>query len=205
MGGVNLKLLKEDGCIYLIEKIKSSFMKKTPAGSAVKPVYVNSSGVPTACSYTLGAACEKNVTTEVKNGNHNLVTSNAVAVALNDSTSATSAYSEGIWTPQIGYTGESTYYYLHDGKYKKIGNVVFLTCLADHFKANGNDAVYIAKSSFPFAMAADGFISGQINNTYLGGSGLVSYSDYINSFSCPSKSFSSDGPSTYTISIVYTI
>ena len=114
-------------------------------------------------------------------------------------------YEESNWTPQIGYSGESSYYYLHDGKYKKIGNVVFLTCLADHFKADGNDTVYIAKSSLPFTMAADGFICGQINNTYSGNSGLVSYSNNIQSFICPSKSFSSNGPSTYTISIVYTI
>ena len=57
--------------------------KLSSAGSSTTPVYVNSSGVPTACSYSLGAAASKGVDTTVNSGSANLVTGGAVYSAIN--------------------------------------------------------------------------------------------------------------------------
>lgn len=53
------------------------------AGSSTQPIYINSSGTPTACNYTLGAAAAKAVTTSVTSGSTSLVTSGAVYTAVN--------------------------------------------------------------------------------------------------------------------------
>ena len=53
------------------------------AGSSTKPIYINSSGVPTACSYSIGTAASYSVTTSVTSGSSALVTSGAVYNAIN--------------------------------------------------------------------------------------------------------------------------
>lgn len=52
------------------------------AGSSTQPIYINSSGVPTACSYSLGDAAAKAVTTSVTDGSTSLVTSGGVYTAV---------------------------------------------------------------------------------------------------------------------------
>ena len=59
--------------------------KVTSIGSSTKPIYINSSGVPTACSYNIGAAASYGVTTSVTSGSSSLVTSGAVYTAINSS------------------------------------------------------------------------------------------------------------------------
>lgn len=57
--------------------------KVTSIGSSTKPIYINSSGVPTACNYSIGAAASKSVDTTVTSGSSNLITSGAVYTAIN--------------------------------------------------------------------------------------------------------------------------
>ena len=57
-------------------------------GSSSKPIYINSSGQPTACSYSIGTAASYGVTTSVSSGSSSLVTSGAVYNAINSSSSA---------------------------------------------------------------------------------------------------------------------
>lgn len=52
------------------------------AGSSTQPIYINSSGVPTKCNYSLGDACAKAVTTSVTSGSTSLVTSGGVYTAV---------------------------------------------------------------------------------------------------------------------------
>lgn len=121
----------------------------------------------------------------------------------NNSGSGKTNYESATWIPKIGYQGESSYYYLYDGKYEKIGDLVFLTCCAGHFKANGEDTVYISKSSIPFPMAENGFMFGRMNNGYAG-SCLINYDDPIYSFSSVKQgNFSASIPVPYVISIIY--
>ena len=53
----------------------------TSAGSSTTPVYF-SDGKPVACSYTLGAACARSVTSTASSGNTSLITSGGVYSAL---------------------------------------------------------------------------------------------------------------------------
>lgn len=57
-------------------------------GSSSKPIYINSSGQPTACSYSIGTAASYGVTTSVSSGSSSLVTSGAVYNAINSSSSS---------------------------------------------------------------------------------------------------------------------
>ena len=69
------------------------------AGSSTTPIYINSSGVPTACSYSLGAAASKSVTTSVTSGSSALVTSGAVYTAINNKQDKLPAGTSGqVWT-----------------------------------------------------------------------------------------------------------
>lgn len=121
----------------------------------------------------------------------------------NNSGSGNVNYEPGTWRPAIGYQGESSYYYLYDGKYEKIGDLVFLTCCAGHFKADGEDTVYISESSIPFPMAENGFMFGRMNHGYAG-SCFIDYSAPINSFSSTKQgNFSDSIPVPYVISIIY--
>lgn len=52
-------------------------------GSATQPIYINSSGKPTTCSYSIGTAASYGVTTSVTSGSSSLVTSGAVYDAIN--------------------------------------------------------------------------------------------------------------------------
>lgn len=117
-----MSVLNKDGCKYLIQKIKDYCVKKTSAGSATKPVYMNANGVPTACNYTLGAACAKGVATTVASGNNNLVTSGAVYSALANK----GAYEEGTWTPTCAQGTNQVPTEMVEGKYFKIGNWCYI-------------------------------------------------------------------------------
>lgn len=73
-----------DGVTSSIQTQLNSKLSTIPAaGSSTKPIYINSSGVPTACSYSLGAAAAKAVTTSVTSGSSSLVTSGGVYTAVN--------------------------------------------------------------------------------------------------------------------------
>ena len=63
--------------------ISNKMDKVTSVGSSSKPIYINSSGVPTACSYSIGTAASYGVTTSVTSGSSSLVTSGAVYNAIN--------------------------------------------------------------------------------------------------------------------------
>lgn len=94
-------------------------------GSATKPVYFNSSGVPVAGTYTLGSACAKGVSTSVTSGDTNLVTGDAVSSAISTATN----YEEGTWNKGVElYSDRSTTVRLTnaDTRYKKIGNLVYI-------------------------------------------------------------------------------
>ena len=67
--------------------ISNKMDKVTSVGSSSKPIYINSSGVPTACSYSIGTAASYGVTTSVTSGSSSLVTSGAVYTAINESSS----------------------------------------------------------------------------------------------------------------------
>lgn len=62
----------------------SKLSNTSKVGDTNKPVYFTASGVPSAVSYTLGAACEKGVDTTVTSGSSNLVTSGAVYTAIDN-------------------------------------------------------------------------------------------------------------------------
>lgn len=62
-------------------------MNLPATGSSSKPIYINSSGQPTACSYSIGTAASYGVTTSVSSGSSSLVTSGAVYNAINNSSS----------------------------------------------------------------------------------------------------------------------
>lgn len=53
-------------------------------GSATQPIYINSSGQPAVCSYSIGTAASYGVTTSVTSGSSSLVTSGAVYTAINN-------------------------------------------------------------------------------------------------------------------------
>ncbi|MCM1245975.1 MAG: hypothetical protein NC293_10075 [Roseburia sp.] len=55
----------------------ASKLGSSTVGSSTKPVYI-SSGTPTACTYTLGSACQKSYTSSVTSGSANLITSGGV-------------------------------------------------------------------------------------------------------------------------------
>ena len=80
--------------------------KATSIGSSTKPIYINSSGVPTACSYSIGAAASKSVDTTVTSGSSNLITSGAVYTAINNIRSKKYAINgvKGTVTSIIKYT-----------------------------------------------------------------------------------------------------
>ena len=63
-------------------QLNSKLSKIPAAGSSTQPVYINSSGVPTKCNYSLGDACAKAVTTSVTDGSTSLVTSGGVYTAV---------------------------------------------------------------------------------------------------------------------------
>ena len=52
-------------------------------GSTTQPIYINSSGKPAVCSYSIGTAASYGVTTSVTSGSSSLVTSGAVYNAIN--------------------------------------------------------------------------------------------------------------------------
>ena len=68
--------------------IANKMDKVTSIGSSSKPIYINSSGVPTACSYSIGAAASYGVTTSVTSGSSSLVTSGAVYTAINNNSAS---------------------------------------------------------------------------------------------------------------------
>ena len=72
--------------------ISNKMDKVTSVGSSSKPIYINSSGVPTACSYSIGTAASYGVTTSVISGSSSLVTSGAVYNAINESSGSKSVY-----------------------------------------------------------------------------------------------------------------
>lgn len=69
------------GAVY--SELQGKQDKLAAAGSSTTPVYINSNGVPTACSYSLGTAASKGATTAVTSGSADLVTSGAVYSAIN--------------------------------------------------------------------------------------------------------------------------
>lgn len=90
------------------------------AGSSTTPIYINSSGVPTACSYSLGAAASKSVTTSVTSGSSALVTSGAVYTAINSKADASTVSTlqstvNTINTYAIKSAGTSNQYWRSDG------------------------------------------------------------------------------------------
>ncbi len=60
--------------------------KLTSTGATNQPIYIDSTGKPTVCSYTLGMAASKSVVQEVVEGSSALVTSGAVYRALQNAT-----------------------------------------------------------------------------------------------------------------------
>lgn len=64
--------------------IANKMDKVTSVGSSSKPIYINSAGKPTACSYSIGAAASYGVSTSVTSGSSDLVTSGAVYTAINN-------------------------------------------------------------------------------------------------------------------------
>lgn len=72
-----------DGVTSNVQTQLDSKISSIPsAGNATTPVYINSSGVPTACNYSLGAAAAKAFTTSVTDGSTSLVTSGGVYTAV---------------------------------------------------------------------------------------------------------------------------
>ena len=124
-----MKVLNLEGLRYLVEKIKGSTVEcarklsnTSAIGSATKPIYFNSSGVPVAGKYTLGAACAKGVSTSVTSGDMNLVTGDAVSSAISTATN----YEEGTFTP-VFYNGSTKVKTgAVEAAYKKIGNLVYI-------------------------------------------------------------------------------
>ena len=150
-----MKVLNLEGLQYLVSKIKNSTvacakkLSNTSAiGSATKPVYFNSSGVPVAGTYTLGAACEKGVSTSVTSGDMNLVTGDAVFSAIFTATN----YEEGTWTPANDYGGsiDTSVYEFTDATYTRIGNIVILKATAKAKVQTKTAELYVFKGSFPY-------------------------------------------------------
>lgn len=65
-----------------IQTVNGKQDKLTATGSATKPIYINSNGIPTAISYTLADACAKSVTDAVTQNSTALITSGAVYSGL---------------------------------------------------------------------------------------------------------------------------
>ena len=86
-------------------------------GSSSKPIYINSSGVPTACSYSIGTAASYGVTTSVTSGSSSLVTSGAVYNAINNS-------SGGGWTYYSSKPSFSTLFSVSDQIITALKNII---------------------------------------------------------------------------------
>ena len=118
-------------------------------------------------------------------------------------------YEEGEWTPAIGYTGWKNFYNFTNGRYVRIGNIVFATCEVIPYTQSGSEIIYLSESSLPFSLgSACNIISSQLQNLITGSKENFTYVKMISSFtSDSSKSFdkTQQDPSTYPISIVYRI
>lgn len=148
MGVILLKVLTYEGLQRLVAKIKASTvacaqkLSNTSAiGSATKPVYFNANGVPVAGTYTLGAACAKDVSTSVTSGDSNLVTGGAVSSAI----SAATNYEEGTFTGNL-YNGSVSSIKTATGKYRRVGNMVYVYIAILNTSSNVPDGM----SGLPF-------------------------------------------------------
>ena len=157
-----MKVLNLEGLRYLVEKIKGSTVEcarklsnTSAIGSAIKPVYFNSSGVPVAGTYTLGAACAKGVSTSVTSGDTNLVTGDAVSSAIYNATN----YEEGEWEPRLYVarlsepeeTGpwEEVSAHGKKGYYRKAGDIVVLSA---YLYCKISDKSYMEIRGLPFSL-----------------------------------------------------
>ena len=98
--------------------ISNKMDKVTSVGSSSKPIYINSSGVPTACSYSIGTAASYGVTTSVTSGSSSLVTSGAVYNAINNSSGDT-------WTVQTSKPSYSALFSYSSSKVTVLKDVIF--------------------------------------------------------------------------------
>lgn len=87
-------------------QINSKQTKLTEVGTATRPIYINSAGVPTVGTYTLGAACAKGVSTAITSGDSNLVTSGAVFSAINTTNGNVSALQTSVSTLETAVEGK---------------------------------------------------------------------------------------------------
>jgi hypothetical protein len=147
--------------------ISNKMDKVTSVGSSSKPIYIDSSGVPTACSYSIGTAASYGVTTSVTSGSSSLVTSGAVYNAINSATGFECTIyfptEHSSWGGLIGYfksgTSSSTAYEWVGGNTKSPS---FPFGTSSVYLSNG--AKYVGAVSY----ANSTYTGYSITNTYLG-------------------------------------
>ena len=82
--------------------------------------------------------------------------------------SNTPDYEEGTWSPTHGPSADSSKFVFGSGTYTKIGNVVIARFSMSSGPASGKYGVEVSRTSLPWSMLANNFISAEVHDVYNG-------------------------------------